>query len=167
MRTSGVYGMVMLGGALVMVGCATSLEECDPNKESFLGAANCMMSSEYGYNARQERLKNELGEQQELNRAFQELAASIEDEKRRTQGQLNNKEAHFAELNRSWESLEGRLKQRSVENKALEVQIERMKEKMTAINNSSGKSVAEKEKLLNDLRRQAAILNQELEAGLY
>jgi hypothetical protein len=62
--------------------------------------------------------------------------------------------------------LQASLKQR-VENKALAVQVERMEERMTAINQSGNKSAEEKEKLLDDLRRQAAILNQELEAGLY
>ena len=162
-----ILDTLILGSMLGTVGCATSFEQCDPNKESFLGTANCMMSSEYGYNAREQRLENELAEQQEINRGFKELATSIEVEKQRIYGQLSGKQADYTELNRSWESLQGRLQQRSVENQALAAQIERMEEKMAVINNSRDKSVAEKEKLLNDLRRQAVILNQELEAGLY
>ena len=157
----------MLMGVLLAVGCATSYDQCDPNKESFLGAANCMMSREYGYDARQQRLADELAEQQEINKSFRELSASIETEKKRVHGQLSEKQSDYTGLNRSWMSLQASLQQRSVENKALAAQIERMKEKMAAINNSNGKTSAEKEKLLNDLRRQAAILNQELEAGLY
>ena len=162
-----VWYMVVLAGVLMVGGCATTYEQCDPNKESFLGAANCMMSSEYGYSGRQKQLEGELAEQQELNRAFQGLAASIEQEKQRVHGQLGNKQADNAALNESWQVLQASLKQRSVENKALAAQVERMEERMTAINQSGNKSAAEKEQLLDDLKRQAAILNQELEAGLY
>jgi chromosome segregation ATPase len=152
---------------LVLGGCATSYEQCDPNKESFLGAANCMMSTEYGYAGRQARLEGELAEQQELNRAFQQLAASIEQEKQRVRGELASKQADYAALDGSWQALQARLQQRSVENKALAAQIERMEEKMNAINQAGSKPPEDREKLLNDLRRQAAILQQELEAGLY
>lgn len=162
-----VLYMLALAGGLVVGGCATTYEQCDPNKESFLGAANCMMSNEYGYSGRQKRLEGELVEQQELNQAFQGLAASIEQEKQRVHGQLGNKQADYASLNDSWQVLQASLEQRSVENKALATQVERMGERMTAINQSGNKSAEEKEKLLDDLRRQAAILNQELEAGLY
>lgn len=42
-----------------------------------------------------------------------------------------------------------------------------MEEKIAAINSSDSMSNTEKEKFLNELRRQAEILHQELEAGLY
>lgn len=162
-----ILGGAALAGVLVLGGCATSYEQCDPDEESFLGAANCLMSDKYGYRGRQQRLEDELAEQRELNEAFQELAASIEQEKQRVRGQLGSKQADLATLNRSWQALQAKLKQRSVENKALAVQVERMEERMIAINQSDNKSVKEREKMLDDLRRQAAILNQELEAGLY
>lgn len=157
----------LLSGVFVLGGCATSYEQCDPNKESFLGAANCMLSDQYGYQGRQKRLKGELAEQQEINLAFTELAASIEQEKQRVRGRLSSKQADYNSLNRSWQALQGRLQQRSTENKALAVQIERMDERINKINQSDNMPAQEKEKLLEDLRRQAAILNQELEAGLY
>ena len=162
-----VFYAVMLAGVMMVGGCATSYEQCDPNKESFLGAANCLMSDEYGYSGRHKRLEGELADQQELNRAFQGLAVSIEQEKQRVQGQLGKKQTDNTALNESWKVLQASLKQRSVENKSLAVQVERMEGRMTAINQSGNKSAEEKEKLLDDLRRQAAILNQELEAGLY
>ena len=158
---------VVLASVLIMGGCATSYEQCDPNKESFLGAANCMMSDKYGYEAREQLLEDELAEQQDINRAFNDLAASIEQEKQLVHGQLSGKQSDYSELNKSWISLQASLQQRSVENKALAAQIERMEEKLAAINNSANKTSSEKEKLLNDLKRQAVILNQELEAGLY
>ena len=122
---------------------------------------------EAGNQQAETKAEGELAEQQELNRAFQGLATSIEQEKLRVQGQLGNKQEDNIALNESWKVLQASLKQRSVENKALAVQVERMEGRMTAINQSGNKSAEEKEKLLDDLRRQAAILNQELEAGLY
>lgn len=162
---------VLRGALLVVVillgGCATSTEQCDPNKESFLGAANCMMSRQHGYKAREQDLESELAEQQEINSGFKDLATRIEQEKQILHGQLHGKQSDYAALNRSWQSLQGKLQQRGVENKVLAVQVERMDEKVSAINSSDNMSNGEKEKLLNDLRRQAEILNQELEAGLY
>ena len=55
-----VFYVVTLAGVMVVGGCATTYEQCDPNKESFLGAANCLMSDEYGYSGRQKRLEGEL-----------------------------------------------------------------------------------------------------------
>ena len=162
-----LLGGVVLANVFLVGGCATSYEQCDPNKESFLGAANCMMSDKYGYRAREQRLEDELAAQQDINKAFKDLAASIEQEKQRVHGQLSGKQSDYTALNHSWQALQARLQQRTVENKSLAVQVERMEEKMVAINNSGSKPAAEKEKLLNDLRRQAAILNEELEAGLY
>ncbi len=147
-------------------GCAVSPEQCDPGKnDSFVGALSGNVSGCYA--ARQEKLESDLAEKQQLNQAFRELAAAIEQEKQRLAGELRGKQADYSALNKSWTVIQARLEQRSVENKALAVQVKRMQEKVSAINQPSDKNQAEKQKLLNDLRRQAAILNEELDAGLY
>ncbi|HHJ16968.1 MAG TPA: hypothetical protein ENJ80_09755 [Gammaproteobacteria bacterium] len=160
-----LYGLSL--SAVLLGGCAVSPENCDPNRgDSFVDALSGNVSGCYA--VRQQKLKSELAEEEQLNQAFRELADAIEQEKQRLAGVRKSKEADLTALNQSWSIIQARLEQRSVENKALAVQVKRMEEKVAALNRAGDeKKLAEKQKLLNDLRREAAILNEELDAGLY
>ena len=155
----------ILSGLLLLTGCATHPSQCDPSRESFVGALGGVVSG--CYQARQTRLETRLGQEQAMNQAFRDLLAAIEAEKGQVRGELSRQETRYAELNRSWRALQATLDTKSRQNTALAQQVQRMENNLDALNASDDTAYREKQRVLEDLRRQTRILQRELEAGLY
>lgn len=155
----------LLFSLLLLAGCATHPSQCDPSRESFAGALGGVVSG--CYQARQTHLETRLGQEQAMNQAFRDLLAAIEAEKAQVRGELSHRETRYAELNRSWRALQVTLDTKSRRNAALAQQVQRMENNLAALNAGDDMAYREKQRVLEDLRRQTRILQQELEAGLY
>lgn len=160
------HRVLSLGVICGLAACATSYEQCDPDKSGFVRAINCSMSPDYGYEARKRGMEQQVANQQALNNALRQWSATLKQEQLRTSEEKTAKEADYEALDRSWRQLRAAVEQTGVENEALSVQIERMEQQLSAMRRPEV-STQKKQAILDGLKKQAELLNAELKAGLY
>lgn len=159
------YKLIAGGAMLVLLaGCATSPADCDPASHTgFLSTASCVGM----YGKRQEKLADDIEAERNLNVAFREMLVSVEAERQEVASQRRTKEADMAAMNRSWDNLKASLSVKAQTNADLQSRVDTLQNRMNDVNASRGLNDAEKEKRLDNLRRQVQLLMSELEAGIY
>jgi chromosome segregation ATPase len=149
---------------LGLAGCGATPETCAPDRGGFLHSSACLAAG--SYEQREQRLQSELERQRETNRAFKKLLVSIEWEKRRTKAKIGAKQSEYEALDQAWRTLRRQLNERSKQNQRLAARIQELENNLKQLQRPVPAPGA-KEKQLEDLRRQATLLQQELDAGIY
>jgi chromosome segregation ATPase len=156
---------ILLAAALGSIaGCAATPETCDPDRGGFLQSTGCLATG--SYEQRERTLNSELEREREINRAFRKLQVSIDWEKRQAEARLASTQSEYEALDQAWQALRRQLDERGRRNQILAKQVRDMDTNIAKMKRPSNPP-QEKEKQLNDLRRQATLLQQELEAGIY
>ena len=149
---------------LSLAGCGATPETCAPDQGGFLRSSGCLATGAYAQRA--QRLQSELERQRETNRAFKTLLISIESEKRRTKATIGAKQSEYEALDQAWRTLRRQLHERSRQNQRLAARIRDLENNLKQLRRPLPVPSAQ-EKQLEDLRRQATLLQRELDAGIY
>ncbi len=160
------YPKTLLSAAALglIAGCTATPETCDPDRGGFLHSTGCLAAG--SYEQRERALTSDLEQEREINRAFRKLQVSIDWEKRQTEAQLASRQSEYEALDQAWRALRKQLDERGRRNRRLAEQVRDMDNNIAKMKRPSNPP-NEKEKQLDDLRRQATLLQQELEVGIY
>src|SRR5471032_2454959 len=100
-----ILPVALILAATILSGCASSMSDCDPTvgDASIVNKFNCRYSGTYDQRvvAKQQTLSHE----QALNSEFKAVYAAIEQEKNRSNGELNSRQASYDQLNHSMDNL--------------------------------------------------------------
>jgi len=153
-----VAALVVLLSPAMLTGCATTPGQCDPNHPDFFNNVSCLTSG--AYVERQRDLESRLSAERSRNRIFTALLADLRSERSAVGRDLKSKQASLQRADANWRQLKGSLAAETRTNPALATRVRRIDEDFAAI---EAAKVAERDALAN----QVALLQQELDAGIY
>jgi chromosome segregation ATPase len=164
MRANVIWYLVACSSTLGS--CATSPDECNPHEASFFKNTSCLASG--SYDTRQGRLQRELAKEHSLNRDFNAVLASLQEEQADTRGKLRHRQGEYASLTRAWQRLQSSLNQTYSGNRALEQQIRDIDRSVSGLKSRGERAdLRAKEAQREALRRKVSLLQKEVDAGIY
>ena len=152
--------------ASLIGGCATGPRQCDPRNENFFNNTSCLASG--SYDQRQRNLEQTLRQEQQRNKAFHDMLAELQTQRDQLSRNRYAREQDYRRFNTSWDEIQRSLAPQIAENRRLErriAQINRDLAENQALASSS--DTTRKTELIEDLRHDVLMLQQELDAGVY
>lgn len=150
--------LVVLLPALMLSGCATTPGQCDPNHPDFFNNLSCLSSGAYAQ--RQRDLQSTLSAERSRNQVFSALLADLRSERTAVGRDLRSQQASLQRADANWRRIKGDLAAETRSSPALATRVRQIDQEFAAV--QAGK-VAERDALAN----QVALLQQELNAGIY
>lgn len=172
-RTAGcTWGAVVPVGLLALLlvtapgGCASRSGDCDPAHPDFFRATACLAGG--GYRERGRALATNLAAERGRHLAFHSVLTALAAEQDALSTQLQARTAAYAQLDAAWDALARDLAATRTANQALAARIAaidaRVQQRKAA---DAGPDLSARRAVRDDLRRQVALLEQELAVGLY
>lgn len=143
---------------LLLVSCATTPEQCNPNHPDFFNNVSCLGSGAYAQ--RQRDLESTLASERSRNRAFQTLLADLQTEHSAVRSDLRSQQAALQRADANWRQIRASLAAETRASPALATRVRQIDDDFASV--QAGK-VAER----NALANQVKLLQQELDAGIY
>jgi len=157
--------VVALSVPVLSVSCATAPKDCDPDKADFFKNTGCLAAGTY--ETRQVRLRGELAQEQQRNRAFRKVLAALDEERASVAASLKARQSKYAKLDRAWQELRRDLRQSIAESAELNRQIASVDKQMARRKASGSLDVSRRLQERDDLQRRLLLLQQEMDAGAY
>jgi len=145
-------------------GCATTPEQCDPRNENFFNNTSCLASGSYA--TRQQNMERDLQRERQRNITFQALLNDLEAQRAQLSQTRRSREHQYEQFNAMWRDVQRNLSTEIAEN-------ERLKRRIAQINDDLAQSQSpsapprQKVELIDDLKHEVLLLQQELDAGVY
>lgn len=155
--------LITVSSALILSGCATSIENCDPTTGdvNIITKFNCKYSGTYDQRIVQ---KEEVLEHEKvLNNEFKAVLAAIENEKQHVNADLKSKQKSQQALSQSINTLLNQAKKKSNNRKGIQNQINAIDKKLKESQNSPNQSTMQKQLELEDLKNQVIDLQKDLD----
>ena len=161
------HQLVLVGMVVSVIGgCATTPQQCDPRNENFFSNTSCLASG--SYSRRQQNLQSELHREQRRNAAFRAMLTELETERYQLSHNREAREREYRQFDAAWRNVKQTLAAESAENELL-------KKRIAQINRDLAESqdpalvvdYARKIELIDDLKYEILLLQQELDAGVY
>ncbi|WIE09586.1 hypothetical protein [Providencia rettgeri] len=155
--------LITLGSVLVLSGCATNVEDCDPTTGdvNIITKFNCKYSGTY--DKRIELKQEKLEHEKVLNNEFKAVFAAIENEKRQVNADLKSQQKSQQALNDSINNLLNQARAKSKNSKSIQNQIYSIDQKMKENQNAPERSVMQKQLELESLKNQVLDLQKDLD----
>lgn len=154
--------LLAAGTALLLAGCASTPEECDPTTGdvSLIRKFNCKYSGTY--DKRVDMKEQTLAHEKELNTEFKSALAAIEKEKSLVNADLKTRQVNRQELNQSVNNLLAQARVKSKNRADIQTRINTIEKQLNESQNSPDKSTMEKQLELENLKNQVTDLQSDL-----
>lgn len=150
--------------ASLLGGCATTPGQCDPKNENFFNNTSCLASGSYA--TRQRNLEQGLQRQRQRNVTFQALLDDLETQREKLSQTRQTREHQYEQFNAMWRDIQRGLSTEIGENERLKRRIAQINEDL-AQSQSPNANPTRKAELIDDLKHEVLLLQQELDAGVY